>query len=70
MLSMFPPPPIPPDIDLRDMPIPRDFFARLAVETFGISYAVALRMTNEAADRIEETSRRVRRRRDKLQKGV
>jgi hypothetical protein len=48
-----PPPLVPPEIDLRNVPIPREAFARLAVAEFGIDIEVARDFINEAADRVE-----------------
>lgn len=51
--SDLPAPLVPASMDLRDVPIPREFFARLAVREFGISYEEAIAFANAAADRIE-----------------
>ena len=47
----LPAPFVPPEVDLRDVPIPRDFFAHLAVETFGISYATARRIIDQGTSK-------------------
>jgi hypothetical protein len=35
--ATLPKPPVPPDCDLRDVPIPVDFFIEMAVSQFGIT---------------------------------
>jgi hypothetical protein len=52
-MSNSPAPLLPPDIDLRDVPIPREFFARLAVQEFGVRYEDALDHINKVADELE-----------------
>lgn len=53
----LPPPLVPPEVDLRDVPIPRELFAQMAVEHFGIDIETARRWTNDAADRVEGPQR-------------
>jgi hypothetical protein len=35
--SPYPDPPLPADVDLRDVPPPRDLFVAMAISTYGVS---------------------------------
>jgi hypothetical protein len=43
----LPPPPVPPDLDLRDVPIPVDAFIEMAMKQFGVDRETATSMVLE-----------------------
>lgn len=48
-----PAPFVPPDLDVRDLPIPREAFAQMAAAQFGISIEEARAHTDRVADAME-----------------
>ena len=43
-LAALPPPPVPPDCDVSDMPFPHDLLVKLSAEAFGTTEAQAIAM--------------------------
>lgn len=41
-----PPPMVPPEVDVSDMPLPREAFIRLAMEEFGVSLQEATELVD------------------------
>lgn len=53
MDDSLPAPLVAPEVDLRDIPIPRDYFAQLAVLEFGVSIEETRAFVDRVADRME-----------------
>lgn len=50
-LTDAPPPPVPPDVDLRNVPIPISAFIKLAMSEFGVSRHEANKLASDAMAR-------------------
>ena len=57
-MSELPQPPYGPEVDVRDVPIPRDLFAGIAASTFKMSFEDARAQVDRIADAIEREERR------------